>query len=155
MLTLPDQIASYTMNSNYQKGKCLPCKKAYLWLHGLIQLKDARCPCCGGNLQQTTWLLRNIDWYLISSVEELQGNGKNEPNYEDAERCIAIRKKGKTGQFYPREDHQFCVEMLHKYPDWYDKTEERVFNETVPFGSTVKWSDFNKPKKATGGGSDL
>lgn len=61
------------------------------------------------------------------------------PPYEDAERAIEIRKRSKQGHLSSPEDHAFCREMFRKYPKWYEKTEERVFNETVPFGSNVRY----------------
>ena len=62
-----------------------------------------------------------------------------EPNHDDAERCIAIRKRSKRGEYYPPEDHAFCQKMMEDYPEWYEATDERVFNETRPFGSNVKY----------------
>lgn len=64
-----------------------------------------------------------------------------EPKYIEAERCIELRKRSKRGEALTSEQLGFCYKMLKQYPEWYSNTEERVFNETVPFGSNVKWSD--------------
>lgn len=58
-----------------------------------------------------------------------------EPPYDEAERCIALRKRSKQGHMNSEEDHKFCQMMFKKYPEWYSRTEARVFNETLPFGS--------------------
>jgi hypothetical protein len=63
---------------------------------------------------------------------------KKQPLYEDAERCIELRKKSRTGTHNSEEDHKFVMKMFKKYPEWYSETEDRVFNETVPFGSNLK-----------------
>lgn len=60
------------------------------------------------------------------------------PEYKIAEYCINIRKRGKKGEFVSNEDAEFCRKMLDKYPKWYRKTELRIFNETVPFGSNIR-----------------
>lgn len=61
------------------------------------------------------------------------------PSGEEAERCISLRKFSKTTGNLSKEDHNFCVKMYKLYPKWYEETEERVFNETVPFGSNVRY----------------
>ena len=63
------------------------------------------------------------------------------PQYEDAERCISLRKFSKTTGHLSQEDHEFCQKMWKMYPKWYATTEERVFNETVPFGSNVRYKN--------------
>lgn len=62
-----------------------------------------------------------------------------QPPQEDAERCMAIRKRSKRGEYSNPDDYRYCEKMFAKYPEWYRKTEARVFNETVPFGSNVKY----------------
>jgi hypothetical protein len=62
-----------------------------------------------------------------------------EPTFEDAERCISLRKRAKKGDELHRDDSAFCIKMYEKFPEWYSETEKRVFNETVPFGSQVRW----------------
>jgi hypothetical protein len=59
------------------------------------------------------------------------------PTYPDAEKCIELRKKSKQGIPISKEDHAFCRQMFKNFETWYSKTEKRVFNETVPFGSNV------------------
>lgn len=60
------------------------------------------------------------------------------PDSADARRCIELRKRSKTGIINSKEDQEFVMKMYDKYPDWYHKTEDDVFNETAPFGSNVK-----------------
>ena len=60
------------------------------------------------------------------------------PEDSEAERCIEIRKRGKRGEHVGPEDAEFCRLMVKQYPGWYHKTEVRVFNETVPFGSNAR-----------------
>ncbi len=64
-----------------------------------------------------------------------------EPDYIEAERCIEIRKRGKRGESLNQEDVRYCMRMYKRYPEWYTKTEARVFNETVPFGSNVRMKE--------------
>ena len=67
------------------------------------------------------------------------------PCHEEAERCIGYRKRAKRGYPLTAEECAVCRHMLETFPEWYEETEERVFNETVPFGSNVKYSDRGKP----------
>ena len=55
-----------------------------------------------------------------------------------AEKCIGYRKRAKRGESLSPEESKFCREMLRMFPEWYRKTEAKVFNETVPFGSGAK-----------------
>ena len=64
----------------------------------------------------------------------------NNPNTEDAYRCLELRKRSKRGEHLSHKEHSFCSKMFVKYPEWYQFTESQVFNETVPFGSNVKRS---------------
>ena len=59
------------------------------------------------------------------------------PDYSDAENCIAYRKRSKRGEHLTPNESQFCQRMFRLFPEWYAETEKRVFNETVPFGSTA------------------
>jgi len=63
---------------------------------------------------------------------------RKKPCYEDAERCIAIRKRAKRGEQLSKQESHFCRTIFDAFPEWYAETEARVFNETVPFGSQVK-----------------
>ena len=49
-----------------------------------------------------------------------------------------IRRKSKQGQYTQKEDSLFCLSMFKKYPEWYNKTESKIFNDTVPFGSEAR-----------------
>lgn len=69
-----------------------------------------------------------------------------EPPFRDAERCLRLRKQSKRGFNNSSEDVSFCQEMWRKYPAWYTNTEAEVFNDTVPFGSTVRM-ETTKPKE--------
>lgn len=64
---------------------------------------------------------------------------KEFPPNDEAERCIALRKFSKSVGMLSPEDSEFCRRMWKKYPKWYEETEERVFNETVPFGSQARY----------------
>lgn len=66
------------------------------------------------------------------------------PSPEDSERCIAIRKRSKRGELSSPKEHAFCRKMFGKFPAWYEQTEERVFNETVPFGSQARYMEQRK-----------
>lgn len=57
------------------------------------------------------------------------------PNREDGERCIDLRVRSKRGERLGAYDRRFVDKMWHDYPEWYDVTEARVFNESRPFGS--------------------
>ncbi len=61
-----------------------------------------------------------------------------EPTPDDAIRCLRIRKRTKRENDFSPDDMHFCEKMLIKYPEWYKKTEDEVFNDTVPFGSNVR-----------------
>lgn len=66
---------------------------------------------------------------------------QKEPSIADAERCIELRKRGKRGIQNSPEDYEFCRRMFRRYPEWYSRTEARVFNETVPFGSCARMEE--------------
>jgi hypothetical protein len=61
-----------------------------------------------------------------------------DPPYEDARRCLALRKRSRSGSQNSPEESAFCESMWRQYPNWYQRTETEVFNDTVPFGSYVK-----------------
>jgi hypothetical protein len=74
------------------------------------------------------------------------------PSFKEAEKSIDIRKRSRRGDNVSTEEHMYSAAMLKKYPGWYNKTEERVFNETVPFGSMVSYHKTpRKFKKESGG----
>jgi len=60
------------------------------------------------------------------------------PNEDESKRCLQIRKRGKCGEYTHPDDNAFCAKMFNLYPEWYEKTQEEVFNDTVPFGSNVR-----------------
>jgi hypothetical protein len=64
-----------------------------------------------------------------------------EPEPNDARRCLKIRKRSKREGDFSADDMHFCDKILAKYPEWYANTEEEVFNDTVPYGSSVKYKD--------------
>lgn len=63
------------------------------------------------------------------------------PEYEIAEKCISLRKLSKQGISLSPAEHEFVLKMFKDYPKWYNETQERVFNETVPFGSDVRYKN--------------
>jgi len=60
------------------------------------------------------------------------------PPPEEQERCMAIRKRGKRGEYVSSTDNRFNMMIFRKYPEWYEASEAIVFNETVPFGSDAR-----------------
>ena len=60
------------------------------------------------------------------------------PNDIDMKRSMDIRKSSKRGEHISKKDHLWNQKLYERYPDWYNATEARVFNETVPFGSNVR-----------------
>lgn len=72
-----------------------------------------------------------------------------QPPYNEAEKCIKIRKRSKRGIDVSQSEHEYCMSMLAKFPKWYSQTEARVFNETVPFGSTARYPE--EPPKSNRG----
>jgi len=61
-----------------------------------------------------------------------------EPPYDEAEKCMKIRIRSKSGTGVESiEEVNFCMEMFKKYPNWYKRTERDVFNAAVPFGSNA------------------
>ena len=69
------------------------------------------------------------------------------PPPSDAAECLDIRKRSKRGEYISPEQHTFCTNIYAKYEDWYNKTEEVVINETVPFGSEVACPQKKRTKK--------
>lgn len=60
------------------------------------------------------------------------------PTPDEIERCLEIRRKSKRGDsgfLYNRDAVKFINYMLRQYPEWYDCTEKRIWNETLPAGS--------------------
>ena len=57
----------------------------------------------------------------------------------DATRSITIRKRSKRGEYISPDDSKWNAKIYEKYPEWYKTSEAVVFNETVPFGSNVKY----------------
>ena len=60
------------------------------------------------------------------------------PSYDDAQRCLKIRRASKSGQYVHPDDIGFCDKMLRKYPEWYKSKNEEIFEATAPFGSVVR-----------------
>ncbi len=61
-----------------------------------------------------------------------------QPDPSDAKHCLDLRCQSKRGTRLHPDDITFCKRMFWEFPEWYAKTEARVFNMTVPFGSNVK-----------------
>ncbi len=59
------------------------------------------------------------------------------PNGRDMERSMDIRKRSKRGEYVSGEDHAWNQKIYEQYLGWYEATEARVRNETVPFGSAT------------------
>ncbi|MFA5745707.1 MAG: hypothetical protein WCX79_01145 [Candidatus Paceibacterota bacterium] len=63
------------------------------------------------------------------------------PEKDESKKCLQIRKRCKCGEYVSSEDIRFCEKMVSKYPEWYTKSEDEVFNDTIPFGSNVRMKD--------------
>jgi len=63
------------------------------------------------------------------------------PNEDESKKCLTIRKRDKRGEYVSPEDNRFCEKIYNKYTEWYVKTQDEVFNDTVPFGSNVRLKD--------------
>jgi hypothetical protein len=63
------------------------------------------------------------------------------PSPENEKRCLEIRKRSKRGDHICREDMKFTEKMFKSYREWYKETEEEVFNDTVPYGSSARYKD--------------
>jgi hypothetical protein len=59
------------------------------------------------------------------------------PTREEGERCIRLRRFSKEGRDLTTAERAFCGRIFNTYPEWYEASEARVFNETVPFGSNA------------------
>ncbi len=56
----------------------------------------------------------------------------------DWERVFTLRCQSKRGPALSLEDSNFCVRAWREDPGRYGKMDARVFNATVPFGSSVR-----------------
>ena len=63
------------------------------------------------------------------------------PSVEDIERSVDIRKRSKRGEHVSPKDLRWNTKIFNRFPEWYNQTEGRVFNETVPFGSAARWKE--------------
>ena len=52
--------------------------------------------------------------------------------------CFDLRCQTKRGIRLHPDDGKFVEKMFNDFPEWYEPTQDDVFNATVPFGSTVK-----------------
>lgn len=60
------------------------------------------------------------------------------PNEDESKKCLQIRKRNRRGEYVSPEDTRFCEKIYMKYTEWYTKTQDEVFNDTVPVGSNVR-----------------
>lgn len=60
------------------------------------------------------------------------------PTRTDGERLVALRCKSKRGESLTTAERLFVSRMFNEYEEWYGVTEARVFNETVPPGSSAR-----------------
>lgn len=54
-----------------------------------------------------------------------------EPSCKEAQKCIAIRRKRKLGLDINEGEYKYCLKMYGRYPNWYLKIEERIFNHVL------------------------
>lgn len=74
------------------------------------------------------------------------------PSDSDAALCIEYRKQSKRGCRLHPDASAFCERMWREFPVWYAEQEDRVFNETVPFGSQVSRHNATAHVQADKGG---
>ncbi len=60
------------------------------------------------------------------------------PNEDESKKCLTIRKKNRCDEYVSPEDIRFCEKLYIKYTEWYEKTQDEVFNDTIPVGSNVR-----------------
>ena len=68
------------------------------------------------------------------------------PSYSDAELCIEYRKQAKKGVRLHPDHAALCERMWKEFPDWYAEQDDRVFNETLPYGSLVSKPPSSSPR---------
>jgi NAD-dependent SIR2 family protein deacetylase len=52
----------FDCTSGKTKGKCSKCKVVWYWKAGILRLKDAKCPQCGGPLTPTVHYMKRFPW---------------------------------------------------------------------------------------------
>jgi len=57
------------------------------------------------------------------------------------ETVFSLRCRSKRGERLAPEEQSLVDRAFKEDPSRYADLEPRVFNETVPFGSTVRWGD--------------
>jgi hypothetical protein len=53
------------------------------------------------------------------------------------QKSIDIRCRARKNLPITRKEHDWNMKVYNKYPEWYERTEPHIFNQTVPFGSSV------------------
>jgi hypothetical protein len=69
------------------------------------------------------------------------------PSSEDAATILRLRKQSRSGHYLSPSEMRLCESFFIKYPEWYEYTDEEVFNDTVPLGSNVKYKPYKEPKQ--------
>lgn len=59
-------------------------------------------------------------------------------NDQDWERVFKIRCKSKRGELFSEDERKFLIVAYNENPDRYSAMDDRIFEETAPFGSTIR-----------------
>lgn len=57
------------------------------------------------------------------------------PEYKDIERAMKLRRNSKQGYPVSFEEIEFCDKLRKKFPEWYQETQQEIFESTKPFGA--------------------
>lgn len=60
------QPGGYPDYFSERTGRCHSCKARFIWPQKLGKLKDSKCPFCGSQLQQTTYMWRGNTYRIVS-----------------------------------------------------------------------------------------
>lgn len=56
------QFAERGCTSGKTKGRCWKCNVVWWWKAGVLRMRDARCPTCGGVLRATAYYTKSVPW---------------------------------------------------------------------------------------------
>ena len=62
-------------------------------------------------------------------------SGHKKPDEKIARKVFSLRCKAKRGENISTPDLVFLSLMLDRFPEWYRSLNQKVFDETKPFGS--------------------
>lgn len=76
---------------------------------------------------------------IYQSQKDAMAKKKRFPDPLEVDKCLRLRKCSKVGVQLSKEESEFCISMMKRFPKWYAVADVIVFNETVPFGSNVSY----------------